>query len=80
MNRARARGIKVAWTRCRDLGTVPPFWVWEQLLRETGGAPLPVTPEGPPAEDAGLARIRLFDDDGSRLSSPAGHGVEGGRR
>lgn len=29
----RRRGLTVAWGRCREAGTAPPFWPWVQVLR-----------------------------------------------
>jgi tetratricopeptide (TPR) repeat protein/nucleoside-triphosphatase THEP1 len=31
--RARAKGHRVAWTTCWEVGAVPPFWAWTELLR-----------------------------------------------
>jgi DNA-binding CsgD family transcriptional regulator len=31
---ARAHDLTVAWGRCREAGSVPPFWPWVQVLRD----------------------------------------------
>jgi len=65
---ARAAGMSVAWGTCWDLGAVPAFWPWSQLLRTvaagsegtdvlpgTGGADAPI-----PLADPDLARVEQF--------------------
>ena len=56
-----ARPVRVAWARCWEAGSVPPFWCWEQLLGSLD-ATLPSPQADGPAEDPDLARLRFFDE------------------
>src|SRR4051812_31236873 len=67
-SRARARGCRVVWGRCRETEGAPPFWPWTQVLQglmgNTLGGPLgdlgPLLESGAPAPEA-ADRFRLFD-------------------
>ncbi len=60
-DQAEARGVSVAWARCWEAGTVPAFRAWDQLLAALGDTRVPTGPGGR-ADDADLARMRVFDD------------------
>ncbi len=62
VDRAAARGVRVAWARCWEAGSQPAFWFWEQLLGQLTDDPLPAPHPGGTAEDPDVARLRYFDD------------------
>ncbi|MDP1805798.1 MAG: ATP-binding protein, partial [Acidimicrobiales bacterium] len=61
VDRAAAHGVRMAWARCWEAGSVPPFWLWEQLLGQLTDAPLPAVDPGGAAEVPDIARQRYFD-------------------
>lgn len=75
-DRAAARGARVAWARCWEAGSMPPFWPWEQLLGQLTDDPLPVAEPGGTAEDAEVARLRYFDDVVDRVRRAASNGPQ----
>src|SRR4051794_9746656 len=78
-SRARSRGCRVVWGRCRETEGAPPFWPWTQVLQglvgNTLGGPLgdlgPLLESGAPAPEA-ADRFRLFDAVLALLSECAG--------
>jgi len=42
---ARGRGIRVVWSRGHEGPGVPPYWAWQQVIRECLSAPGPVLTE-----------------------------------
>ena len=62
VDRAAARGVRVAWARCWGAGSQPAFWFWEQLLGQLTDDPLPAPHPGGTAEDPDVARLWYFDD------------------
>ncbi|WP_433271413.1 BTAD domain-containing putative transcriptional regulator [Actinosynnema sp. CS-041913] len=67
--RAAAAGTPVVWARCPDIGQMPPFWLWTQVVRTL--SPDAVEPAlagfaGPSAADRAdrvdpTARFRAYD-------------------
>ncbi len=68
---AAARDVTVAWVRCWEAATTPPFWPWIQLLQQLTGATMPDARPLSPGDDPGLARLRFFDDVVARVRSVA---------
>jgi tetratricopeptide (TPR) repeat protein len=62
VDRAAARGVRVAWARCWGAGSLPAFWFWEQLLGQLTDDPPPAAHPAGTAEDPDVARLRYFDD------------------
>ncbi|GAA1348739.1 hypothetical protein GCM10009660_43730 [Catellatospora bangladeshensis] len=67
--RAAAAGTPVVWARCPDIGQMPPFWLWTQVVRALSpGAAEPALAgfTGPLAADRAdrldpAARFRAYD-------------------
>ncbi len=72
--RARARGVPVVWARCPDIGRTPPFWLWNQVVRElsTSDPVLAAFAEGRATETVGPAgRFRTYDAVAALLTAAA---------
>ncbi len=67
--RARRRGVAVAWGRCWEEGGAPPYWPWAQVIRAQRRTGSDI---GPEADAATLATLV------PELHSPGGHGPRAG--